>query len=294
MTDQATELRRMAAVAAGPRPQRSARVIAVTSGKGGVGKTSIAVNLGIALAQAGRRVALLDGDWGLSNAEMLLGLTPRHDLRHVLRGECALSDILLDGPGGLTLIPGASGVSELANMARAERERLLEALAELDGRADIILLDTAPGISDAVVDLALMADEILVVSTPQPTSLADAYASAKVILARRPGAAVGLVLNMVSGSAQAREVGAGFSAVTERFLGCAVPLRGFVPQDPGVADAVTCQRPFLLARPRPAARAVRELAGELAAAFPAPNADGRGGAFEAFRARLRVSLGPSV
>lgn len=286
MIDQASELRRLVAVSS-ERPASRAQTIAVTSGKGGVGKTSIAVNLGLALAQAGRRVALLDADWGLSNTEIMLGISPKRDLRHVLNGECRLEDIVVEAPHGLMLIPGASGVAELANMDSFERDRLMDALSYLHDTVDFILLDTSPGISDAVIDLAMAADQILLLSTAQPTSLTDAYASAKVICGRRSDAPLSLVLNMVASPAQARDVGAGFASVTERFLGRAVPLRGFVSHDPRVADAVVRQTPFVLGQPHsPAAKCVRLLAGELLAQPVVRSEMDRGG-LAGFIAKLR-------
>jgi flagellar biosynthesis protein FlhG len=235
--------------------------IAITSGKGGVGKTNIAVNLGLALAEAGVRIALMDADWGLSNTEVLLGVVPSHDLRDVLRGDCRMEEIIHDGPLGLKLIPGASGVAELANLPNQDRTRLLQELSRVGDIADAVLLDTSPGISDPVIDLVVSADQILVVTTPEPTSLTDAYASAKVILQRRKGAPVGLVVNMVSSKNHAQEIASAFAKVTERFLGYAVPLRGFVCMDPKVQDSVRRQSPLLLSYPRSvAANCIRDLA----------------------------------
>ncbi|HEY3269365.1 MAG TPA: MinD/ParA family protein [Armatimonadota bacterium] len=260
MTDQASELRRL--MAAHPTgPAGPVHTIAITSGKGGVGKTNIALNLGLAMAEAGARVALLDADLGLSNAQILMGLSPLRDLRDVVLGTCGMEDILMDAPHGLKYIPGASGVAELANMDAAERARLLAGLAGLSQFVETALIDTAPGISDAVIDLAAGADQTLIVTTPEPTSLTDAYASAKVILQRRPGANVSLVINMVESRAHATEVARGFASVTRRFLSVDVPLAGFVCEDARVPEAVRRQQPLLVCHPKSlAAGCIRDLA----------------------------------
>ncbi len=268
MSDQAAELRRLVAERT-PPPAARYRSIAVTSGKGGVGKTNIALNLGLALADTGNRVALLDADWGLSNTHVLLGLTPSFDLGHVLRSERRLEETLIAAPLGLTLIPGASGVAELANLSGPERDRLLSALGSLNDFADILILDTAPGISDGVMDLAGAADRVLLLTTAEPTSLTDAYAFAKVLLQRRPDAPVELIVNMVSSRAHAVEVAKGFAQVTGRFLGRAIPLGGFVCADARVVEAVRRQAPFFIAEPRStAANNLRELAKRLAPTGP--------------------------
>jgi flagellar biosynthesis protein FlhG len=247
-----------------PQPTSRAQRIVITSGKGGVGKTNIALNLGLALAQAGTRTVLLDADWGLSNAEVLLGISPRRDLRHVLQSECSLEDCLYDAPFGLKLIPGATGVAEIANLPAYERDRLLDGFARLGDRTDVMLLDTSPGIADSVIELAASADRVLVISTPEPTSLADTYAFVKVLRQRWSLAPIELVLNRVHSRGQAEEIAEGFSSVTERFLGYFVPLRGFVCQDEKVVDAVCRQSPLMVSYPRStSAGCIRALAQEL-------------------------------
>jgi flagellar biosynthesis protein FlhG len=272
MTDQATELRRMMGQRAqsapdGARhagPARAARTIAVSSGKGGVGKTSLALNLGLALAGSGTRTALLDADWGLSNTEVLLGIAPARDLRHVVRGECRLADIVQEAPMGLRLIPGASGVAELANLTAEQRQRLFEELTAIGETADVVLLDMSPGIADAVIDLAAGVDEVLLLTTPEPTALTDAYAFAKMLLNRRPEANLGLVVNMADSAGHAGEIARGFASVTERFLNRSVPLHGFVCRDARVREAVCLQQQFLISFPRSvAAGCVRRLADDL-------------------------------
>ena len=266
MNDQAEELRRMVeqlkggpdALASGPR------TVAVTSGKGGVGKSNIAVNLCIALAERGTRVALLDADWGLSNTEVLMGITPKRDLRHVLRGECTVEEILLRGPMGMLLIPGASGVAEVANLSHSERDRLIRGLTHIEHLADMVVIDTSPGISDSVIDLAAGADHIFVVTTPEPTSMTDAYAYSKVLHQRHREAPVSLLVNMADDRSHAECIYSGFSSVTERFLGRKVPMGGYVVRDPKVPLAVRRQSPLLVSYPNaPSADCFRQLAGSL-------------------------------
>lgn len=263
MIDQAYELRRLVGglqTSPGPR----CRTIAITSGKGGVGKTNIAVNLGLAMAEAGARVMLVDADFGLSNVDVILGISPRRDLRHVLDGTCDMEDIVCDAPLGLSVIPGASGIADLANMPAEQRDRLMLQIARISSQTDIMLVDTAPGISDSVVDLAGGADEALVVTTPEPTSLTDSYAFVKVALARYPEARLSLIVNMATDRKQAEDVASGFGKVVRRFLGRDIRTSGFVCADSRVIQAVHSQSPFLLSQPRSvAANCVRRLGRDL-------------------------------
>lgn len=263
MTDQAYELRQLVGGRLTP-PRRQCRTIVITSGKGGVGKTNIAVNLGLAMAEAGARVALFDADWGLSNVDVLLGVSPKRDLSDVLEGNCGIADIVCNAPLGLSLIPGASGIADLANMALEQRHRLEDQVACFSLNMDVMLVDTAPGISDPVVDIATGADEALVITTPEPTSLTDAYAFVKVALARNPNASLRLVVNMTTDRKQAEEVANGFARVTQRFLGRHIGLAGFVCSDTKVVQAVRRQSPFLLSHPRSvAANCIRRLGRDL-------------------------------
>ena len=170
---------------------RSARVLAITSGKGGVGKTSVTVNLAVVLARWGKRVIILDCDLGTANVDVMLGLHPRYSLQHVLSRQRRLDEVLVEGPHGIKVIPGGSGLQELANLSDSRREELLATFAELDSQADVLLLDTGAGISDNVLQFVLAAGEALVVTTPEPTAVTDAYALIKVasqVAAARTGA----------------------------------------------------------------------------------------------------------
>jgi MinD-like ATPase involved in chromosome partitioning or flagellar assembly len=182
--DQATGLRALAArrraFDPGRRLGETTRVVAVTSGKGGVGKTSVAVNLGVALARRGKRVIVLDCDLGTANVDVMLGLHPRYSLQHVLSRQRRLDEVAVTGPSGLRIIPGGSGLPELANLTDERREELLAIFAQLDGHADILLLDTGAGISANVLRFVVAAGEAIVVTTPEPPAVTDAYALIKV------------------------------------------------------------------------------------------------------------------
>lgn len=241
-----------------------ARVIAVTSGKGGVGKTSTSVNLGIALAQSGMRVVVLDADLGLANVEVLLGLNSLYNLQHVIQGERNMREILVQGPGGIYVVPGSSGIARLADLGATARARVLEGLADLQDAADIILIDTMAGIGQNVVAFAAAADEVLLVTTPEPSSIVDCYAMIKTIYQMRNDAVLRLVINMAASEQQAKAVAAKLSRVAQQYLGRSLSCLGHIPRDPHVSQAVMQTTPFLVRYPRSAAsKCVEDLAARL-------------------------------
>jgi flagellar biosynthesis protein FlhG len=251
--DQAAGLRRTA--------ERRQWSVAVTSGKGGVGKTSLAVNLALSLAQAGRRTCLVDGDLGLANVDVLLNLHPRHSLREVLVEGRPMAEIVMEGPAGLLVIPAASGVEALGQLSPARRRALHQQLTALGPLADMLVLDTGAGLSPTVLTLALAADEVLVVTTPDPTALTDAYAMIKILTQRRPALPLRLVVNQVEHAEQARDVHGHLDRIARRFLQREVPMAGWVPRDACVERAVREQRPLVLYFPYArASEAVRRLA----------------------------------
>ncbi len=255
--DQAVGLRRVA-------PNR-AWSLAVTSGKGGVGKTSLAVNLALALAQMGQRTCLVDGDLGLANVDVLLNLHPRHTLRDVLIHGLTLDEAVVQGPVGLQVIPAASGVEALANLDAAHRATLVARLQRRPGHADLTILDTGAGLSRTVVALTLAADEIFLVTTPEPTAITDAYAMLKILTQRRAEVSVRLLVNLVEHAAQAREVHGHIERIAQRFLKRDVPLAGWIPRDACVERAVCEQRPLILYFPHTrAAEAIRGIAERVA------------------------------
>lgn len=267
LKDQAATLRAIAEQSSPGRHRfQHSRVIVVTSGKGGVGKTNISVNLGIALAERGLRVAILDADMGLANADILLGINAPYNLSHVISGERTVTEVMARGPFGLQLIAGGSGMAELANLSQNELAKLIDNLQELDKMLDILLIDTGAGISHSVLSFALAGDEILVVATPDPTSITDAYGFIKVLDRRNPGARLRVVVNMCDSKQQAQEVFEKLDGVSRQFLDRQLDWVGAIPRDAMVQRAVQGFQPFYLVYPRShAAMAIRQLADSLAA-----------------------------
>lgn len=259
MGDQAQQLRDLVW-----RARNHARTLVVTSGKGGVGKTSTSVNLAIALAARGKRVILLDADLGLANVEVLMGLNSMYNIEHVIEGERRMRDILVRGPGGIQLVPGSSGLAKVADLTQQGRANLLAGLQELQEEADIILIDTMAGIGRNVIAFALAADDVLLVTTPEPSSIVDAYAMLKTIYANREDAVVRLIVNMAASQAQAQAVAAKLSNVATQYLGRQLSPLGFLPRDPHVSQAVMQSKPFTLVYPHaPVTQCMHHLADRL-------------------------------
>ncbi len=231
-----------------PAP-RLARAIAVTSGKGGVGKSNIAVNLAVTLAASGRKVCLLDADFGLANVDVLCNMRPKLTLQHVVTGRCQLADAMMLGPGGFRLIPGASGVAGMADIGARHRAILLDQLGALERVADIIIIDCAAGISSNVLAFAAAAHTTLVATTPEPPAISDAYGMIKSLWRRSPDARIKLVVNMVSDGGQAAEIHRRMDAVARSFLKRSVGFAGAIPLDPLVPSAVYHRLPFTLFAP---------------------------------------------
>lgn len=246
-------------VVAALRPR--ARVLSIASGKGGVGKTNVAVNLAAVLARLGKRVALVDVDLGLANADVLCGLQAPYNLWHVLdQRRRSLAEIALEGPGGFRLIPGANGIGELANLSAEASERLFEQLSALEYDCDYLLLDASAGIDAAVVGFAALADTVLVVTTPEPTAIADAYGLIKTVFRRVPLANLYLLVNQVENDTQGKQVHQRIATVARRFLQREVGYAGAIPFDLSVRRAVQARSPFVLSDPDSAAtRAVHRL-----------------------------------
>lgn len=267
MPDQATRLREMAAAyrsSAVRTPERRTRAIAVTSGKGGVGKTNLSVNLAHAFMAAGKDVLLLDADLGLANADILLGTVPPYHLGHLLRGERGICDLIHRTPSGLKLIAGGSGVADLANLPAHRLQDFVQALGQLDGQADYLFVDTGAGLSNTVLEFVLASDQVVVVTTPEPTSLADAYATIKTLAQRLPGVEIKLVVNQAERLEEAAFAAERIVTTARNFLGLTVEHLGTVPRDPNVWQAVRRQTPFLLGYPDSAAsRAVTGMARQL-------------------------------
>lgn len=241
MTDQASRLRALSRAQVPEGTLFNSRVMAITSGKGGVGKTNVVAGLAMSLAQQGQRVLVLDADFGLANIDILLGLTPTHTLEHVLRGEKMLEEILLDGPMGIKVIPASSGIQELTRLDSMAELRLIQGLQRVAEHMDWLLIDTAAGIHDSVVKLLMAAQEILLITTPEPTSLVDAYAMVKVVHLRDPKKPVWLLVNNCQGQTEAEETIEQLQAAVQRFLGKQLQVLGMIPADPYVLQAVRQQ-----------------------------------------------------
>lgn len=241
--DQAEGLRKMM----GNFPQSNTKILAVTSGKGGVGKSSFALNLGISLANmkdAPKKVIVFDADLGLANIHVLLGAIPKNNLLHVIKGQKKMSDIIYKTETGVDFIAGASGFTQLANIKDDEKENLIEAMKEIS-YADYIVIDTSAGISSNVISFVTAAHETIVITTPEPTSITDAYGIIKAIVTESENANIKLVLNRVKNPAEANKVARKIIEICAQFLNTKIENIGFIYDDPIVAEAVKRQTPFV-------------------------------------------------
>ena len=241
-----------------------ARVIAITSGKGGVGKSNTSVNLAIALAAQGKRVILMDADLGLANVEVLLGLSSLHNLEHVIEGEKTMAEILVRGPGGISVVPGSSGLAKIADLTHAGRQNLLGGLQDLQAQSDFIILDTMAGIGRNAVAFSLAADEVILITTPEHPAIVDAYAMLKTLYANQPDTVVRLVVNMVPNPALAQAVYTKMSGVAQRYLGKNISFLGYLARDSHVSQAVMQSKPFMIAYPHaPVSQCMNQIASRL-------------------------------
>jgi len=246
------------------RPTTAARIIAISSGKGGVGKTNVSTNLGIALARRGHRVCVFDADTGLANINILLNFTPEYTLEHLLSGERAIDDILVQRPEGIAVVPAASGLAECADLGPGQRERMLAALRALETHFDYILIDTAAGIGPGVLDFVRSAHYPILTVTAEPTALTDAYAMLRVLHRGGWRHPVYLLVNDVADLDQAREVFGRFHGTVDKYLGAEVHFCGFIAHDDLLPASVRLRQPLLTFAPRsPAANCFTILARHL-------------------------------
>ncbi len=244
--------------------QGPAWTLAVTSGKGGVGKTQIAANIGVALASRGLQVLMLDADLGLASLDLALGLQPKADLQTVVEGRAAIEDVAVTGPMGLRLLPACPGRYDMANLSPSDRSRLIQAVHSAAEDYDVLLIDTGAGIGSNSVYFASAADEVLLVTTPDPTALRDAYAMAKVLHRRASVDRIKLVANQVRSSLEGVELHSRIDTIVTRFLALELEFLGSVPWDNEVMKGARAGRPHVLAAPEAkASRAVRGLAARL-------------------------------
>ena len=268
MHDQASVLRELAS--RGKNNSRM-RVIAVTSGKGGVGKTNFTVNLALALAEYGRRIIILDGDLGLANVDIAFGLTARYTIEHLLSGEKTIEQILLTGPRGIGIIPGGSGVQGLANLERNKLANVIANLGRLEKMTDLLLIDTGAGLGHTVINFLKAADDIIMVTTPEPTALTDAYGLLKTLRKEAGEVPIHVVINRVRNETDAQATFKRLETAVHKFLNGSLNFMGWVYDDPLVGRSVMQQEPLGISFPEsPAYKCIQWIAGTVAGIYHSP------------------------
>ena len=292
MNDQANRLRQMNEMMGASRSailkpiQTQARVITVTSGKGGVGKTNVTVALAVAFARLGKKVLILDADLGLSNVDVILGASAPGNLFQVIHNGLDLNDVVADGPLGIKFISGGSGIYDLSNLSDSQIQYFLHQVGQFDNWADIILIDTGAGLNRIVLNFVLAADEVIVVTTPEPTAVADAYAVIKAYAAKGGQSPVRLIVNRVRELAEGEGVLNKLAKVSQRFLGLSISHLGFIFEDRMVQKSVTSQVPLMVAYPDSvAARCIDRIAHSLLFGEDLPVPRGIRGLFQRLLAR---------
>lgn len=244
--------------------RKTAKVITVTSGKGGVGKTSITVNLAIALSEMGKRVTILDVDFGLANIDVMLGIVSKYSLADVIYENMNILDVLTNGPKNIKFLSGGSGIEELVKLDEAQIGKFLNNIGLLDTLSDVILIDTGAGLSDSVMSFVMAADEVVLVTTPEPTSITDAYALIKMVANRDRLKKIKVIINRAESEKEANGILNRLSVVTNRFLGVNLESLGFLYYDEMVIKAVKTQQPFTISCPRgQAAKHIRDISSKL-------------------------------
>jgi flagellar biosynthesis protein FlhG len=242
-SDQASGLRRMV----DPHP---IQVIAVTGGKGGVGKTNVSINMAVALAEIGKRVLVMDADLGLANVDVILGLHPKYNLSHVMNGEVSLQDVIIEGPAGIQIVPGASGIKQMASLSEASHAGIINAFSDIGSDVDVLIIDTAAGISPEVISFTRAAQELLVVVCDEPASMTDAYALIKLLNTDYGVTRFRVLANMVNTPQEGRALYNKLVAVTDKYLDVMLAYTGAIPYDENLRKAVKRQKPVTLAFPR--------------------------------------------
>jgi len=230
--------------------ERRAKVLAVTSGKGGVGKTNISANLSVCLAASGKKVLLFDADLSLGNLDLIMDINSKYNISHMICGRKKIEEIVNVGPEGLEIICGGSGLEGLANIGEFQRQRLLKELSKLQENTEAIIIDTAAGISKSVVGFCLAADHVLVVTTPEPTAMTDAYAMIKVLVRNRFAGRMSLIVNMAETASEGKRTYRKIANVVQRFLNTDIYEAGVLLKDERLRSAVRLRKPVVLAYPR--------------------------------------------
>jgi len=276
MYDQVSKLRTLVSER-GASSQMNMRVIAVSSGKGGVGKTSLVVNLALALAEYNCRVVIMDGDLGLANVDVAFGINPRYNIKHLLTGEKRIEDILYPVDRGIKVFPGASGVFELANLDRGQLKNVLVNMGRLERMADILLIDTGAGLGHTVINFISASDEVIVVLTPEPPSMTDAYGLIKSIKNQSSGSNISVVVNRVRSDNEAKQSYERLELAVFRFLGMKINFLGWIYDDPAVGRSVMQQSPVGISMPQSNAyKCVQWIAGNVIGNFLQPPTKNRG------------------
>ena len=233
----------------GGRERRPIRTITVTSGKGGVGKSNVVASLAVSFARSGRKVMILDADLGLSNIDIIFDIAPKYTIQHILSGEKRLADVLADGPYGIKILPASSGIQELTELDEFQRLRLMEEFEAYEDDIDILLIDTGAGISENVAFFCVASQETIVVTTPEPTAMTDAYALIKVLFTQYQEKDFKILVNSAKNSEDAFEVFRRLSLASEKFLNISLDYLGFLPVDDSIPKAVRQQKTFIDAYP---------------------------------------------
>ncbi|HBR03175.1 MAG TPA: ATP-binding protein [Ruminiclostridium sp.] len=243
---------------------KQARVITITSGKGGVGKTNVTVNLALALSKKGLKVVILDVDFGLANIDVLFGIVPKYSLLDLIHDEKSIFEVLTDGPENIKFLSGGSGVEELIHLDRKKLKKFVSNISLLDSMFDVILIDTGAGLSQNVMSFVLAADEVILVTTPEPTAITDAYALVKMISRRDHKKAIQVLVNRAETRKEAEDVANKLCVVSEKFLSLKLFKIGYILYDENVRKSVKMQKPFSLYNPRcTATKNVLEIADKL-------------------------------
>ena len=251
MTDQAEQLREiMRSRNENSIGNSKTRVIAVSSGKGGVGKTNMSINIAIAYAQLGKKVLVMDADLGLANVNVAMGIIPKYNLYHLIRQKKKMKDIIIDTDFGIQIVAGASGFSKIANLSDSERDHFIEEISNMEA-VDIIIIDTSAGVSSNVLDFIAAADDAVIVTTPEPTAITDAYGIIKIIATEVDNMNLGikLIVNRVKSVTEGKKVSERVINIASQFLNLKVDYLGYVYDDPQVSQAILKQKPFMIVDP---------------------------------------------